>query len=114
MHVDFQLPNEFNRIRYLLDAIKTTDADLQAAMTLVRNDIDPTTGKRFNFEATSIWLFPHYLVAKKQNSHDDRHRGAEVSAINSSTINSGVGTTGVDLRYHKMNEYVKLSPEQKS
>ena len=46
VHVEFQLPNEYSRVSYLLDAIETTDASLQAAMALVRNDDNPAVGKR--------------------------------------------------------------------
>ena len=114
VHVNFQLPNKFTHVGYLLDAIETTDADLQAAMELICNSVEPTTGKRYNFEATATCLLPHVPLEKKQNSRSDCHRGAEVSAINSYTIKYGVDNMGVNLRYHKMNEYVKLSPEKKS
>ena len=116
VHVAFQLPNEYTRVGYLLDAIETSDASLQAAMALVRNDTDTVTGKRSDFEATATCLLPHDPVAKKRNTRggNERQRGAEVSSISSSTIKSGIGSTGVDLRYHKLDEYKKLSPEQKS
>ena len=85
-------------------------------MALVRNDTTSLTGKRSDFEATATCLLPHDPVAKKRNTRggNDRQRGAEVSSISSSTIKSGVGSTGVDLRYHKLDEYKKLSAEQKS
>ena len=67
VHVEFQLPNEYSRVGYLLDAIETTDASLQAAMALIRNDDNPVVGKRSNFEATSTCLLPHDPVAKKAN-----------------------------------------------
>ena len=41
-HVAFQLPNENTRVTYLLDAIQSTDAQLQAAMALVSNDTGAT------------------------------------------------------------------------
>ena len=41
VHVEFQLPNEYSRVGYFLDAIETTDASLRAAMDLVRNDDHP-------------------------------------------------------------------------
>jgi len=112
-HVEFQLPNAYSRVGYLLDAIETSDASLQAAMALVRNDETPVTGKRSDFEATAACLLPHDPVAKKRNTNPQRNRGAEVSAIDSSKIKSGIGATGVPLRYHKREEYNKLSPAQK-
>ena len=108
----FQLPNEYSRVGYLLDAIETTDASLQAAMALVRNDDDPTNGKQSNFEAISTCLLPHDPVAKKRQNNPSRcGAGAEISAIDSSKIKSGVGITGVNLRYHKREEYLKLTEE---
>ena len=82
-------------------------------MALVRNDDDPTTVKQLNFEATYTCLLPHDPVSKKHNNNPSRHRGAKISSIDSSNIKSGVGTMGVYLRYHKQNEYLKLTNEQK-
>ena len=113
IHVEFQLPNEYSRVGYLLDAIETTDASLQAAMALVRNDDDPTVGKRSNFESTTTCLLPHDPVAKKRTNNPARQRGAEISSIDSSHLKSGVGTSGVSLRYHKREEYLNLTAEQK-
>ena len=66
IHVEFQLPNEYSRMGYLLSSIQTTDALLQAAMDLFRNDDNPTNGKISNFEATATCLIPHDPVAKKR------------------------------------------------
>ena len=83
-HVDFQLPNQHYRVGFLLDGIETTDASLQAAMALVRND-EGADGKRNNFEATACCLLPHDSVAKKRRTQDNGGRGrdAEISGINS-------------------------------
>jgi len=111
-YVDFQLPNEFTRVGYLLDAIETSDASLQAAMALVRNDTAPG-GKRNNFEAAASFLLPHDPVAKKHAATKRPH--ANISAIDSASIKSGVGKkTGVELRYHTKSEYRKLSKAERS
>ena len=103
IHVKFQLPDEYSCVGYLLDTIETTDASLQAVMALVRNDEDPTNGKRSNFEATSTCLLPHDPVAKKRQNNPSRcGAGAKISAIDSSKIKYGVGTTGVNFLYHKL------------
>ena len=113
IHLNFQLPNEYSRVSYLLDAIETTDASLQAAMALVCNDDNPTNGKGSNFEATSTYLLPHDPTAKKiQNNPTRRGAGAKKFANDSSKIKSGVGTTVVNLCYHKREEYLKLAAEQ--
>ena len=62
-HTDFQLPNEHTHVGYLINAIETSDAGLQAAMALVRNDTAPN-GKQNNFEATASFLLLHDPVAK--------------------------------------------------
>ena len=103
VHVEFKLPYEHYRVGSLLDAIKTTDASLQSAVALVRNDNDPPTGKRLNFKATATCLLPYDSVAKKYNNKPSCHRGVEIYLIDSSNIKSRVGTTGVSLRYHKRN-----------
>ena len=100
IYVEYQLPNEYSRVGYLLDAIETTDASLQAAMALVRNDDDPTNGKRSNFEATATCLLPHDPVAKKRHNNPARLKNAEISAIDSTKLKSGVGDTGVNFHYH--------------
>ena len=98
---------------YLLDAIETNDAYLQAAMALVRNDDDPTNGKRSNFEATATCLIPHDPMAKMRQKNPARHNNAEISAIDYTKLKSGVEATGVNLRYHERDEYLKLAAEQK-
>ena len=89
IHVEFQLPNEYSRVGYLLDAIETNDASLQAAMALVRNDDNPTNGNISNFEAKATCLLPHDPVAKKIQNNPARHNNAEISAIDSTKWNPG-------------------------
>ena len=98
---------------YLLDAIETTDDSLQSAMALVRNDDNPANGMRSNFEVTATCLLPHDLVAKKRQNNPACRKNAEISAIDSNKLKSGMGATGVNLRYHKIDEYLKLTAEQK-
>ena len=113
-HVDYQLPNEHSRVGYLLDAIESTDPSLQAAMALVRNDTG-ADGKRNNFEATASYLLPHDPVARKRTAkrpHGDVTT-ADVSAVDSPGIKSGIGKTGVPLRFHTYKEYQQLTSDQK-
>lgn len=114
-HVAFQLPNELTRVTYLLDAIECNDAPLQAAMALVRNDSGPQ-GKLHDFEATASFLLPHDPVAKKRNLAGKRPI-ADISDATASDQSgkpkSGLGRTGVPLRFHTKDEYNELSSEQK-
>ena len=109
-HVDFQLPNELTRVTYLLDAIEHGDAELQAAMALVRNDTGPN-GKMNDFEATAAFLLPKDPVSRKRSQA--KRQFAEISAAETTQIKSGQGSTGVELRYHTQSEYKKLTNAQK-
>ena len=114
-HVAFQLPNEHTRVGYLLEAIQTTDAGLQAAIAQIKTD-DGANGKRNDFEAAASYLLPYDPVAKKRNQTKRPHAdvsdtsGAEVAAFGTKP---GIGKTGVHLRYYKTAEYKKLTSEQK-
>lgn len=121
-HVTFQLPNEFTRVTYLVDAIQCGDAGLQAAMALVRADDQPPRGKMFNFEATASYLLPYDPVAKKRTAQVKRGPSqisdvsadfeADVSAASGSS-KPAVGRTGVEFRFYKKQEYRNLTTEQK-
>jgi hypothetical protein len=118
-HVAFQLPNEHTRVGYLLDAIQTSDAGLQAAIAMIATDDGPN-GKRNDFEATAAYLLPYDPVAKKRNlagKRGDREASiSDVSAEVSAGFGSkpGLGKTGVHLRYYTKDEYYKLTNEQKA
>ena len=112
VHVEFQLPNEYYRVGYLLDAINKSHASFQSAIALVFNDDTPNTGKRSNFEATAACLLRHDPVAKKRNAKP-QCRSAEMSATDSRKIKSVIGSTGVYLCYLNRDKYSKLSPEKK-
>ena len=117
-HIEYQLPNEHSRVKYLLTAIECGDAELQAAMAMVRAD----GSMRSNFEAAVAHLLPSCPVARKKR--DNKRKGADISsseAHNPNTANiSSFGTkqgkgrsTGVQLRYHTSEEYQKLSHDQR-
>jgi hypothetical protein len=116
-HVDFQLPNEHTRVGYLLDAIQTSDAGLQAAIAQIKTDDNPT-GKRNSFESTASYLLPYDPVARKRQLTGKRDHDATISDVSvevSAGFGSkpGIGKSGVHLRYHTKAEYSKLSSDQK-
>jgi hypothetical protein len=120
-HVNFQLPNPNTRVTYLLNAIDCNYAPLQAAMALVRNDITPT-GKMNDFEGTASFIISHDPVAKHRTESGKRNPGgANISDTNaysdgggSDSIKTGIGKTGVELRFYEPSQYAKLSKEQKA
>jgi hypothetical protein len=107
IHIEFQLPNERTRVKYLTDSIKCPDAGIHARLANISAD-DTPTGMRGNFELAVQHLLPADPVKQKTNT--SRGSGASVSVVE---IKAGKGHTGVDLRWHPPKEFKSLSPEQK-
>lgn len=112
-HVDYQLPNEITRVKYLLEGIENSDPTLQAALALVRADDGPN-GKMHDFESATAFLLPSDPVSTKRGG---RKRGAHVSFVtadiaSSSGKQSKGPVTGVEFRYYELSEYQSLSTEQ--
>ena len=117
-HVDFQLPNELTRVKLLLEAIDNSSAELQAAIAMIRQDNGPE-GKMNNFESAVAHLIPADPVAKRHTEGPKRpHASVASSEAQHGSPNkrhkSGVGTTGMELRFHNGAEYAKLNSLQKS
>ena len=119
-HIQYQLPNEYSQVGFLLDAIQCADAGLQATMASVKTDNGPN-GLRNNFERAISHLLPYDTVAKKRATGIKRGSAlislAEVHNGPSTTIATNnskpsIGKTGVHLCYHKHHEYKKLMQEQ--
>ena len=117
LHVDYQLPNELTRVRYLLTGILCADPKLQAAMSRAETDADING----NFEATAACIVSKDPVATRLARNK---RGAgQISTVDASTqeadiaalnIKSGTGPkTGVHLRFFDPTEYHTLSYAEK-
>ena len=105
-HLNFQLPNEHTRVGYLLNNIQNSDPALQAALASIRQDKD---GLRNKFEDAVAILIP--VDPFVQNKANKRTTSYEISSV---VTNNGRGSkTGVELRWHKPNEYKVLTREQK-
>ena len=119
-HVDYQLPNQHTRVRYIMDAIQCNDAELQASLAAVRKDDALPTSMRNHFENAVTFLLPSDPVAKKRKSNNDGSRTyANVSSAAGVEVSSAMGTkpnagkSGVELRYYKKKEYATLTNDQK-
>ena len=116
-HVTYQLPNEFSRVGYLLDAIQCNDAELQAGIANVKKDT-ALTGMRSSFESAASYLLPCDPVARKRRAQK-QSGGISVAGTEGHEkrvafgAKQGIGKTGVHLRYHDSDEYEKLTSEQK-
>ena len=111
-HVPHQLPDERKRVGFLLDAIESNDASLQAAMASIRAD---DTGTRQNFEAAVALILPQDPVAKRKK---EKRKHPEVDGVTAEISAVGgkpaTGKSGVEYRYYTGEEYSKLNKEQKN
>eukprot|EP00957_Ditylum_brightwellii_P136445 10406172-Ditylum_brightwellii.AAC.1 len=57
-HVNFQLPNGYSHVRYLLTSTENNDAGLQAAMANINSD-QSVGGMRLDFEKAVAHLLPY-------------------------------------------------------
>jgi len=107
-HVEFQVPNAHTRVTYLIDSIDNQDAALQAAVASIRQNTNQT---RDDFEKAAAVLLPVDPYAR--NNANKKTVNFQISALGSSNKFGRGESTGVDLRWYKANEYVKLTSEQK-
>ncbi|CAJ1966195.1 unnamed protein product [Cylindrotheca closterium] len=119
-HVEYQIPNEHTRIGYLLWALHTTDPGLHATIANIEGNEDPN-GPRYSFEECARLLQLADPVAKKnKRSHaqiSDTTVTIDESAnqtIEIASLRSGIGKTGVHLRFYKKKEFDKLPAEQRA
>jgi hypothetical protein len=127
-HVLAELPNERTRFGYVLDNIDCNNNDVAAALSSIRLDdtTDPTTGDptgmRNDFESAVAFLLPRDPVKKKKSN---KRTSAQISATAGGdtgeksdrkkkkvTFRPAFGKTGVELRYHKLKEWNKLTPQK--
>eukprot|EP00980_Cylindrotheca_fusiformis_P010060 scaffold2221_cov124-Cylindrotheca_fusiformis.AAC.1 len=119
-HVEQQLPTEKTRVQKLINAIKTTDAELHAKLA---NVYDDEQGKLVDFEATASYLLlpadPVRRKLKSASAKKDETAAAQISETSSATVSSTVGTkssvgkSGVELHFHTREEYKHLNKDQR-
>ena len=110
LHVDYQIPNERTRVKYLLDSIRAcTVPGVQARIASIEGD---ENGKRNNFEMAVTHLLPAdpVIESSKNRRHTGNNKQGVIAGV---TIQSGKGKSGVNLRWHPTKEYKALNDEQK-
>ena len=107
-YITVSVPNDEQRVEYLIDSITCSDSTLQAAIGLIRAN---TNNMRESFEgaATSLIEVDPYKRSSRV-SDNSSNRQATVSAMD---YLAGRGETGVDLRWHHPKEFSKLTNDQK-
>jgi hypothetical protein len=110
-HAPADVPNDRQRVTYLLDSFKTENPKVLACVAAIEQD---ELGKRVNFEDASTFLLPSCPVVAK--NHKNNGINAKVSGTDGATSGGNVlkGKTGVELRYHAPEKFAKLSKEQKT
>lgn len=115
-HIEYQLPNERTRVKYLIDNIQCNNPKVEAALANINGD-DTPTGKRNNFEAAAAYLLPTCPVAtKRRKSGGKTQLLADVSSTAAKgdvKLKKGKGSTGVEFRFHPPKEYKLLNEAQK-
>lgn len=111
-HVQHQLPHKITQVSYLLNAIKSHTAPLQAAMTNIGLNDGPH-GKMKNFELALAYLLLHNPVAAMKSSHRKGRQHANISNTTTSFggMKVGNGKTRVEVQYFAGPEYRTLSKE---
>ena len=93
-HVSHQTPSERTRVSYLMNSIDSKDAEVLAGFAVIRKD---EAGMRGDFEPAAVFLSPTCHVANKGS---ERKVGFDAATVLAADAKTGIGKTGVELRYH--------------
>jgi hypothetical protein len=115
-HAPADVPNNRQRMTYLLDSLKTEHPKVLACVAAAEQD---ETGKQVSFEDASTFLLPSCPVAAKgpkKNGINSKVSGTDDTTRGVAGASGFVlkGKTGVDLRYHAPKKFAKLIKEQKT
>ena len=111
-HIPYVPPNEFSRVRYLLQSIQTTDPTICSAKTTIMADM----AKRNDFEEAADFMM--ITAPEPKPSVKPIHNIAAVTSSSQTNkrkrgkINVGP-KTGVEVRFYQRNEWNKLSQDER-
>ena len=112
-HVDVHEFNDTSKVKYLIENIENSDADLKAAIGMIRADHN---GLKSDFEGAIRLLLPvdPFKPRGGKFGKDGKRTFGEVgSATAEGRSQHGTGKTGVELCFHTNAQYRKLTKEQK-
>ena len=104
-HITVSVPDQSQRVEYLIDSIACNDSTLQAAIGLIRAN---TNNMRNDYESAASALIE--VDPYRRSQRIPNPKTASVSAID---FSAGRGTTGVDLRWYPRNDFKALPHDQK-
>ena len=90
-----------------MKSIDSKDAEVLSGLAEIRQD---DAGMRNDFESAAIFLSPTCPVANKV---PERKVGFNVATVLAADAKTGIGKTGVELRYHTKKELWALPEEQR-
>ena len=94
-------------VGYLIDSIMSTDVNVVSALASIRMD---DIGRSEDFEEASIFLDQIFPIAtKKGGGKPPENIGAA-----GTKLNSGVGSTGVEIRFYNSADFMELTPKQRA
>ena len=103
-HITVTVPDDSQRVEYLIDSINCSDNNLQATIGLIRAN---TNNSRNDFEDAASSLIEVDPYRRQQRNPSSK--GAQVSGVSF----AGRGSSGVDLRWHHPKEFKELISEKK-
>ena len=106
-HITVPVPDQSQRVEYLIDILTCGDYTLQGAIGLV---LANTNDMRQNFEATATAIIE--VDPYQQSQIAPGTRGMNVSTAEGIDFKDGCCSTGVDLRWHPKNDFLKFPDYQ--
>ena len=104
-HITVSIPDASQRVEFLIDSITCGDATLQAAIGLIRSNVN---NMRSDFENAA-----NSLIEVDPFSRNRRTRTKPNAQVAGIDFSAGRGKTGVDLRWHPPKDFKALTNEQK-
>ena len=106
-HIGTAIPDDSQRVEYLLESISSQDSSLQAAMGNIRTD---SRGLRSNFESSSSHLIE--VDPYRRSTARGPQPGGKTANVSGVKFD-GRRNSGVDLRWHTRSEFMSLISEQR-
>ena len=114
-HVKVHEFNDGSKVKYLIDNIEISNADLKAAIGMIRAN---NNGLKTNFEGAIRLLLPVNPFKPRGGKYNGKRNYAEVGSTraggDNDQVSYGTGKTGVELCYYTNAQYRKLTDEQKN
>ena len=103
-HTECTVPGPEKNIEYLIDNNNYTCSALKVSMGLIRCNAN-SMREDVEAESSSLIEVDPYRRSRRSSDHND--------VLSSIDFNTGRGSSGIDLRWHPKDYFVKLSKEKR-